>query len=371
MVKADPDATLKGLEEPVLLDEWQEVPDVLGAVKRACDASPRPGRFILTGSAGGEVQTRSWPGTGRVTDIRMSPMTVGEMTSSTVPSLLDRIAAGALETLKATVFAEPELNVRNYIDFAMRSGFPHAALDLSGPSRRRWLNSYVKKIVTRTDGLANGRYDSRKLTRFFKAYALGSATTMSDTTLCESAAIDRQTAERYLDLLNRIYVVDELPAWSSNRLKRLTLAPKRLLVDAALIAAASGLTEDSVMRDSDFLGRMIETMVLTQLRAQAEASAHSVSLHHLRTKGGRQEVDAVAEIDGSAIVAVEVKATSSPRSEDTKHLAWLREQESDRFLAGVLLHTGPGAFRLSDRIWALPISSLWKPLPSADNHRGG
>jgi len=297
-------------------------------------------------------------------------MTVGELTSSPVPPLMDRIAAGALQTLKPTVLAEPDLNVRSYVDLAMRSGFPHAALHLSLQSRRRWLNSYVHKIVTRNDGLTDDRYDTQKLTRFFKAYALGSATTMSDTTLYESAAIDRQTAERYLALLSRIYVVDEIPAWSSNRLKRLTLAPKRLLVDAALIAATSGLTADSVIRDSQFLGRMIETLVLTQLRAQAEAAEHNASLHHLRTKGGRQEIDAVVEVDGASIVALEVKSTGSPRSDDTKHLAWLRDQENDRFLAGVLLHTGPSAFRVGDRIWALPISCLWKPLPSVDDGEG-
>lgn len=365
-VSTDPDAALAGLEEPVLLDEWQEAPDVLGAVKRACDADPRPGRFILTGSVRGEVRTRSWPGTGRVTDIRMHPMTVGELASSPVPPLMDRIATGALESLKPTVLAEPDLNIRDYVDLAMASGFPYACLELSGSHRKEWLNGYVHKIVTRDSDTDDRRYDSQKLARFFSAYALGSATTMADATLCESSGIDRRTADRYLDLLNRIYVVDEIPAWSPNRLKRVVRAPKRMVADAALIAVAARAEAADVMLDSQLLGRMIETLVIAQLQAQADVSDRNIRLHHLRTHGGRQEIDLIAELTGG-LMAVEVKSTGSPRADDTKHLEWFRDQTGDRFLAGMLLHAGPSIYQKSDRIWALPISALWKPLPGVDD----
>ncbi len=78
-VAADPDTVLANLSEPILLDEWQEVPQVLGAVKRACDAEPRPGSFLLTGSVRAEIETKTWPATGRVTRIPMFPMLAESM----------------------------------------------------------------------------------------------------------------------------------------------------------------------------------------------------------------------------------------------------------------------------------------------------
>jgi len=71
----------------------------------------------------------------------------------------------------------------------------------------------------------------------------------------------------------------------------------------------------------------------------------------------------VAELNARQLVAFEIKATSAPRAGDAKHLAWLRDQTDDQFLAGIVLHTGPAAFPLGERLWALPISTLWQPLP--------
>ncbi|MBW2263944.1 MAG: AAA family ATPase, partial [Deltaproteobacteria bacterium] len=93
--RADPDAALRGLEEPVLLDEWQEVPAVLGAVKRAVDADPRPARYLLTGSVRADIDAQTWPGTGRLVRVALFGMTVAEQLGrpGTVP-LLDRLFRG-------------------------------------------------------------------------------------------------------------------------------------------------------------------------------------------------------------------------------------------------------------------------------------
>lgn len=362
-VGADPDTVLASLEEPILLDEWQEVPQVLGAVKRAVDDDPRPGRFILTGSIRAETQTATWPGTGRITRIAMYPMTAGEQLTAPETPLVDRIAAGELQSLKPQLHAETSLNLRGYLDLALRGGFPQVALDLSARRRRRWLETYVDEIVTRDTEAAGGGYDSARLARYFEAYALNSGGVAADSTLHEAAAIDRRTGQRYLDLLTRLYVVDELPAWTSNRLKRLSLAPKRFLVDAALLAAATGATTSAVLRDGNLLGRLMETFVVAQLRAQAEISDNRCRLYHLRQREGRHEIDVVAELNARQLMAFEIKATSAPCATDAKHLAWLRDQTDDQFLAGIVLHTGPVAFSLGDRLWALPISTLWQPLP--------
>ena len=354
VVAADPDVALEGLPEPVLLDEWQEVPQVLGAVKRACDAEPRPGRFLLTGSVRAEIEAETWPATGRVTRVSMFPLTIGEQLGAPTAPLIDRIAAGGL-----AVSRDGSCNLRDYVEMALQGGFPYAVTTLGPRARRGWLETYVDEIVTRDSALAGGSHDSTRLARFLEAYALNSAGIVDDTTLYTAAGIDRRTALGYRDLLSRLYVIDELPAWTSNRLKRLSLAPKRFLIDSSLLASITGATGNTAMRDANLLGKLLETFVVAQLRAQATVSEHRCRLFHLRQHHGRHETDVVAEINARDVIGIEVKATAAPASDDARHLAWLRGLIGERFAAGVVLHTGPASFPLGDRLWALPISSLW------------
>lgn len=366
VVAADPDAALAGLAEPVLLDEWQEVPDVLGAVKRACDRDRRPGRFILTGSVRAETDHRTWPGTGRVTRIEMYPLTVGELSASAAPPLVDRIVEGGPDLVGGVRWAASDGEgarapdgLRDYVQMALRGGFPQSALGMGERARRRWLDTYAAEIVGRDAVLAGNGIDRGRLRRYFAAYAQQCARITDDALIHGAAGIDRRTAHAYLDLLERIYVVSELPSWSSNRTKRLVKMPKRFLVDSSLFAAVTGTTEAGVMRDADLLGRLLETLVVAQLRAQATVSEHRCTLHHLRQHNGRHEVDVVIELGTGQIIGIEIKATAAPSRDDARHLAWLRDEHGDRFLAGLVLHTGPGVIPLGDRLWAAPISTLW------------
>ena len=359
-IAADPDAALDGLREPILIDEWQEAPAVLGAVKRACDVDPRPGRFILTGSVRAELESQTWPGTGRVTRLAIYPMTIGEQLGSPETPLVDRIARGEI----AARGSRPDVragtdDVRDYVSMALRGGFPQPDLGIGDQARRRWLDSYVNEIVSRDSQLGNGNIDTTQLSRYFEAYALNSAGVVPDTSLLQAVGINRRTAQRYHHLLGRLHIVDELPPWTSNRLKRLTKTPKRMLVDPSLLGAVTGAGVDSVMRDSNLLGRLLETFAVAQLRAQATVSEHRCRLYHLRQQHGRHEIDVVAELGARRLVAFEIKATAAPRPDDAKHLAWLRDQTGNQFTAGVVLHTGPGAYPIDDRLWALPLSTLW------------
>ena len=348
---ADPDSALAGMAEPVLLDEWQCVPGVLGAVKRAVDDAHRPGRFILTGSV---RNVGTWPGTGRLIWLDMHPLTVSELLGTSTKPLLERLADGdPLEPAPGT----PDL--RGYIDLALRSGFPEIALGAPEPMRRRWLRSYIRQVVERDALEIDARRDPTRLGRYFEAYALNSAGLAQDRTIHTAAGINRETALAYHQLLSNLRVIDELPAWRSNRLARLVKAPKRYVVDPALLAAVTGATTSTVIADGDLLGRTIETFVVAQLRAEAAVSELYPRLHHLRDAQGRHEVDVVAELDGRRIVAIEVKATGAPGPTHGRHLSWLRDQLGDRFVHGLVLHTGPRSFTLGERITAAPISVLW------------
>lgn len=358
---ADADVALRGVAEPVLLDEWQVVPAVFGAARRAVDADPRPDRFYLAGSVRAESDNEVWPGTGRFMRVAMYPMTQRELAGDAHGrSFFDRLADGGDDALRTPPDA-PDL--RGYIELAGRSGFPRAALTSSDRTRRMWLRSYLDDLLTHdAEELAASRTkprDAGRLRAYFEAYALNSSGAPEHKTIFDAARITRDTANAYETLLTRLLAIEQMPAWTPNRLKRLVHAPKRYVMDPALMMAALRLDIAGVLGDGDILGRVLDTFVAAQLRAEAAVAECEPRLHHLRTQGGRQEVDILAELGGGRVIAVEVKASSTPTPGDARHLRWLRDELGDRFVCGVVLHTGPRAFALDDRIVAAPIAAIW------------
>jgi predicted AAA+ superfamily ATPase len=356
--EADPDVALRGLPEPVLLDEWQRVPGVLGAVRRAVEADPRPNRFYVTGSVRAELEHEVWPGTGRIVRMTMYPMTVGEQLGRGGRSLLDKLADG-----KELTVPEDPPDLRGYVELALRSGFPDAALRLTGRAREIWLESYIDDLlshdVEQLEEPLGRRRDPQRLRRYLQAYALNSAGVAEHKTIYDAARVNKATATAYDDLLASLLIAEEVPAWTSNRLKRLVHRPKRYLIDAALIATALRLDEQGVIDDGDLLGRVLDTFVAAQLRPELQISTTRPRLHHLRTEQGRHEIDLIAELAGGSVIGIEVKASSAPTLEDAKHLRWLHDELGERFIAGIVLHTGPRAYELDEKIIAAPIAVLW------------
>lgn len=359
--EADPDAALASLLEPVLLDEWQAVPGVLGAVKRAIDDAAGAGRFLLTGSVNAVLTGEAWPGTGRILTLHMEGLTQRELVHAIAATpFVERLAtAGSDSSATFQLPADPP-DLRGYVDLALRGGLPEPALNLDPSGAMIWFEGYLSQLLTR-DASGLDRRDPVLLRRYFEAVALNTAGLPSRRTLAEVADVDGRTAHAYDRLLANLFVLEELPAWSGNRLKRLTRGAKRYVADPALAAAALRLDGAAVMRDGNLLGRLIETFVVAQLRAEAQLGPRAARLYHLRDRNGRREIDIVAELAGGDVVAIEIKATSAPTPSDARHIEWLREELGARFRAGAVLHTGPRAFQLSDHVVALPICSIWAP----------
>jgi hypothetical protein len=353
--RADPDAVLRGMAEPILLDEWQAAPETFSAVKRAVDAGARPGRFILTGSAYGDLEGVTAAGTGRIVRLRLLGMTVREQAGQVAAEpLIDRLARRE----ELTVTGEP-LDLRDYLDLALRSGFPEA-LEISGArARERWLEGYVDQIITRDPTGTVGARSPALLLRYLEAYALHSAGIVEAKTIYETAGIDKRTAAAYESVLENVFVVESLPGWRTNRIKRLTQMPKRYILDAGLMAAILRVDITAILHDEKLLGRVIDTFVASQLRSEIEVCATRPRLYHLRDSDNRREVDIVAELSGERVLAFEVKASSAVTASDARHLAWMRDQFGDRFIGGVVFHTGPHVFPLGNRITALPIRAIW------------
>jgi uncharacterized protein len=357
VVKADPDAALAFGPFPLLIDEWQAAPDVLGAVKRAVDDGAPPGHFVLTGSSQADLTVAGWPATGRLIRLAMYGLTERELEGTPAQaSVIDRLVSAGLDGI--TVPTDPP-DIRGYVARALRGGFPEAALARTERAAGRWLTSYIDQFVSRDASLVGAVRDPMKLRRYLQAAAANTAGTPTLKTLIDAVEIDRSTANSYDALLERVLVTERVPAWSANLLNRLVRLPKRYLIDSAFSGPLLGIDARAVLRNGDLLGRIIDTFAAAQLRTECTVSELNPRMFHLRDGNGEHEVDILIELADGRVIAIEVKADAAPGPDSAEHLRWLREKIGSRFILGLVLHTGPRAFRFDPAILAVPICALW------------
>jgi uncharacterized protein len=356
--RADPDAALRRASRPLLLDEWQEVPEVLAAVKRSVDRDRTPGQFLLTGSIRATTELSTWAGTGRVVRVAMHPLAEREVAGEVSgDDLVTRLCDRWLESVPTHL---PTLDIDAYLRLAMRGSFPELAFaDRTERQRRLWFDSYLEDLVTRDVESTGTARDPVRLRRYVTTLALNLAGQPTDASLFRDADINARTAAAYDRALSNLAVLDIVPAWTSNRLKRLTKAGKRYLVDTALAAAAADVTENEIIHHGDLRGRWFDAFAAMQLRAELAVASPRRGMHHLRVEGGRHEVDLVVDLGRGRLFGLEVKAGAAPTREDARHLLWLRDELGKNFAGGVVLHSGQGVVELDDRIAAIPLNSLW------------
>lgn len=357
---ADPDAVLRGLDEPVLIDEWQIVPEILGAVKRAVDDDPRPGRFVLTGSSQADLSSAGWPATGRIVRLPMFPLVARERHGDPAgASLIDRLAAQGLDIFEPASRRATDWDVRSYLADALASGWPEALRLRGERARDRWLSGYVDHLVTRDAPAVGVARSPARLRKYLRALAANTAGSPTHKVLYDSAGIDSGTATAYDDLLDSLMVTQRVPAWAGTPTDRAVRLPKRYLLDPGLSGALLRVDVRGVLRDGDLLGRTLDTYVAAQLRAECTMSVIGAELFHLRDRNGRHEVDLLVETRDGRVIAIEVKATASPKQDDARHLRWCAERLGPAFLAGLVVHTGPRVIRWDARTAAVPIAHLW------------
>ncbi len=369
---AEPARVLEG-QGPVLLDEWQRIPAVWDAVRRAVDDGTPPGPFLLTGSAvpsDGDDDPERHSGAGRIDVVRMRPMTLPERLQSETTISLSSLLSGAGQEIDGST----ALRLADYTNEIVRSGFP-AIRQLSGRARRTRLDGYISRIIDRDFKGELGETVRRPdtLRRWMAAYAAATATTTSLEKIRDAATHNQSTPAKttalaYRDALTRLFILDPVDGWTPTRshLKRLTQGAKHHLTDPALAVALLGLTEDKLLRgdsgmdaiprDGTFLGALFESLATLSIRVFAQAAEARV--HHLRTRDGEREVDLIVEGRGGEVVAFEVKLSATVDHSDAKRLYWLREALGDRLQEAVLITTGAHAYRRKDDICVVPLALL-------------
>lgn len=358
--RADPDAALQRYGRPLLIDEWQEVPEILGAIKRAVDLDSTPGQFLLTGSNDVSIKDKTWPGTGRIVREKMYGLSQREIQnpgSLQEPGVIEKIISSSFGDINVPK-KPPTIN--EYVEMALQSGFPHLNFQ-KRPNKMReiWLRNYIDELVTRDVKIIGERRNSEKIRKYLTANAIQSATTVSDSTLYDAVKINSKTASDYDEILINLGVLEMLPSWSENLLKHIALTSKRYLLDTGIMTSAANLNVDSIINDDKLLGNLFDTFSVAQIRPEVYYQLNSAKLFHLRTNGGRHEIDLIIKLENNQFLAFEFKAGSAPTNSDAKHLIWLKEEIGERLLAGIVLHSGSSIYQLDDRIYAMPLSTFW------------
>ncbi|BDZ39693.1 ATP-binding protein [Microbacterium suwonense] len=366
--EVDP-SLIVGFPSPLLIDEWQFVPQVWDMVRRAVDDNPTGGRFLLTGSANPPTGARTHSGAGRIVRMLMRPLAFSERGLCEPTVSLRALLAGEQEQISGVSGAQ----LADYADEILRSGFP-GIRDLPDRARRAQLDSYIARIVDH-DLPESGASVRRPNTvrAWLAAYGAATATDASYSGILDAATSGesdkpaRQTVDVYRDHLQRIFVLDPLPAWTPAfaPLRRLTHSPKHHLVDPALAARMAGVERASLLGGvqpkipplaGSWLGSLFESLVTQSVRTYAQAAEARVG--HLRTRNTAHEVDIIVESDDMSVVAIEVKLAGAVDDRDVRHLNWLEEQIGERVVSKVVVTTGPLAYRRPDGVAVVPFALL-------------
>jgi len=355
--RSDPTGFLAGLPDKVVLDEVQRVPEIFRALKLAVDRDRRPGRFILTGSANVLLLPRLADSlAGRMEILRLHPLSQAEIAGG-APRFLDRLIAGAPSFRPCSRLGQ-ELFER-----IAAGGYPAALRRTSHGRRSRWYREYLATVLQR-DVREVATIRSLDVLPRLAAMAAGqTARLINVNELAAPFQLSRPTIGEYMAVLERLFVVERLQPWHSNRLSRLVKTPKLHVGDTGVAAALLGLTPQSLARDRKIAGQFLETFVYQELRRQASGLPDPIEFHHYRDRDGH-EVDIVLEVRGQDLVGIEVKASATVRATDFRGLRRLQRQVGERLVAGVVLYDGESPVAFGPRLHAVPIRALWEPDPA-------
>ncbi len=368
VAEADPARLVAGVP-PILIDEWQRFPAVWDFVRRAVDEERAPGRFLLTGSAT-PLDAPTHSGAGRIVTVRMRPLTLAERGVGRPTVSVRDLLSGERPAISGTT----DVTLADYAEEIVSSGFP-GLRDLGDRARRAQLDGYLSRIVEH-DFVEMGRRvrNPAALRRWMTAYAAATSTTASYETIRDAATSGygekpaKTTTTPYNDILQRLWIVEPVPAWlpTPNRIQRLGSPPKHQLADPALAARLLGIgvdgllagrnVEPAIRREGTLLGAFFESLATLSVRTYAQAAEASV--HHLRTRGGEREVDLIVEGVNLRVLGIEVKLAGAIVDADVRHLRWLSERIGAALLDALVITTGREAYRRPDGIAVVPLALL-------------
>lgn len=351
----DPTGFLQGLKKPVIIDEAQRASALMLAIKEDVDRERQAGRYLLTGSA----NILTLPGiadslAGRMEVLTLYPLSQGEIAGTRE----DFIHALFQKNFPPQAAESTSLSKEALLEAIVLGGYPEVLSRATSRRRAAWFDSYITTLVERDIRDIANIQDISGLIRLLRLLGARSGTLHNQAELSRSVGMPGSTLGRYIPLLEALFLIWFLPAWSSNLSKRLVKSPKLHVCDSGLACHLCGADEERLAGDSTLAGRLLESFVAGELLKQSSWTEHPVSLYHYRSQSG-EEVDVVLEDRAGHVVAVEVKLAASVALHDIKGLASLRNALGDHFVRGVIVYTGQEVIPMGDRIFAIPISMIF------------
>lgn len=355
LAEADPEGFVRGRPGLLVIDEVQRIPKLLLAIKELVDNDPRPGRFLLTGSAHlFAVKDVADSLAGRMEIVELWPFSQGEIDGRR-ERFVDLAFSGRVAVDRGSKLAKLD-----YLERACRGGFPEV-IGRRVDRRRAWFRSYVRAVTAREIPCVADVERLAELPRLVRLCAARHGSPLNVAALARDAGLPERTTHRYLDALEAVFLIRRIPSWSGSLTAREARAAKLYVTDAGLAADLRGATAKSLVEPTTAHGAdgaLLEGFVVGELLRQAAWSKVQPRLYHFRDRNGL-EVDVVLESDDGAVVGVEVKGSASVSPSEATGLRFLRDKLGSRFRFGAILHAGPSATNMGDRIWALPMETLW------------
>jgi predicted AAA+ superfamily ATPase len=349
--RADPVGFVRGLDRAVI-DEVQRAPNLMLALKESVDQDPRPGRFLLTGSADLLALPRVADSlAGRMEVMRLFPLAQCELRGASSSFLSDVFAGRVPATTQAIV--GPDL-----VAAVLAGGYPEALTRRSWARRQDWYAGYVDAIVQRDVRDVAHVDQLRQMPKLLQLLAEHAGQLVNHSAIGAALGMNHVTTQKYVGVFERLFLVRTLPAWHSNQIKRLTRTPKLHFLDAGLLAALRGLTPERIRADRTPFGALLETFVCAELLKLASWAENRFQFSHFRDKDGH-EVDVVIEDRQGRVVGIEVKASATVAGADFSGMRKLAEACGERFVFGLVLHDHDKAVPFGPRLTAAPLSALW------------
>lgn len=353
-VLADPSGFLTS-QDPArvtVIDEVQRAPGLLLAIKADVDANRQPGRFLLTGSANVlQLPRLSESLAGRMEPLQLWSLAQTEI-ARTDARFLDHVFGPSLPLWS------PEDSRGAILSRAYRGGFPEVLARETAVRRRAWFASYLTTVIQREVRDISNISDPVGLHSMLELIAARSSGPLNMQSIATPLKIAHKTATRYIDLLEAVFLIVRIPAWSNSVDVRTAKAPKALVTDSGLLAHLLRIDEASnVVSDVD-LGILVETFVGTELLKYCSWADPGYALSYWRNATGA-EVDYVLQDPAGRVVAIEVKAATSVTADDFKHLRVFAERERNVQRA-VVLYAGMRTLPFGEQFYAVPISALWR-----------
>jgi uncharacterized protein len=339
----------------LLIDEIQRVPELLLPIKREVDRDPRPGRYLLTGSAR-LLGLRDLPDAlpGRAETIELWPLSQGEIDAAP-----DGFVDSAFRHGSEVSVPPGTLRKHDYVARAVRGGYPEAVRRDPGRRRARFFDSYVTDLVSRDIRQISDIERPAEMRRLLSVVAARMGTTAVAQSIANDVGMPRPTLTRYLNLLELVFVIRRIPAWSSNLTRRAVSIPKLIVTDSGLASRLIGFSPERARDQTAPVGQLLKNFAIGEIARQLTWSAEPVQLFHFRDRD-KVEVDIVLEHAAGDVVAIEVKAAETVRGDDFRGLRHLADRLGSRLRAGFVLYAGEESLSFGARLKALPMSAIWE-----------